>query len=339
MGWQSIVDIAADAHKRKEFFVMSKLNLSALTRGVLSYAAEQLGAFLRKVTSKEIGSHTPTGFAALDELIGGGLRRGVYILMAVPGAGKTTLAMQIMDNIAIGGRDVIFFSAEMRVDDLMAKLLSRHSLKTSHPMDSNEILALGNRPDAVSIAEELNAIYHPYAEHTIIVPRDQIDSLNAMERMLQEYQEATGQTPVVIIDYLQQLAAKVPAGTDKQAVDAVLTEIGDLSVKMDLPIILVSSVSRAAYGKALSMSACKDSGNIEYAADVIMGLDCIDPEQASKDCDEYPDRPHKVRLTLPKNRFGRRGASVDLTFDAKYNNFTEVRKRNTRGSKPTNGTY
>ena len=318
---------------------MSKLSLSALTQGILSYTAEQLGMFWRKVTSKEIGSRTPTGFAALDEFIGGGLRSGLYILMAVPGAGKTTLAMQIMDNIAIGGRDVIFFSAEMRVDDLMAKLLSRHSLKTAHPMDANEILALGNRPDAVSIAEELSAIYHPCAEHTIIVPRDQIDSLKAVERMLLEYQEATGQTPVVIIDYLQQLAAKFPAGTDKQAVDAVLTEIGDLSVKMDLPIILVSSVSRASYGKVLSMSACKDSGTIEYAADVIMGLDCIESEQSTNDCDEYPDRPRKVKLTLPKNRFGRRGASVDLTFDAKYNNFTEVRKRNTSGSKPTNGTY
>jgi replicative DNA helicase len=289
--------------------------------------------------SKEVGNRISTGFPELDKALGGGFCSGLHILIGSPGAGKTTYALQLMDNIAKSGRPVIFVSAEMRVEDIMAKVHSRHSLDTGQSMDANEILSLGGRKDGEAVARKLSEIYQPCGERTIIIPRERLSSQDAIEHIVDEYYEATEETPVLVIDYLQQLAAKFPSGTDKQAVDVMLSKIGDVGAKYGLTIILVSSIARTSYDKRLSIAACKDSGTIEYAADTIMALDYTDRAKGHDFCISHPQLPRKVTLTLLKNRFGCLGASVDFKYDAKYNNFTEVSKHSADMAKTAETTY
>lgn len=171
--------------------------------------------FFDKVMANHIGTRIPVGFSAVDQAIGGGLRNGTHIVMAIPGAGKTTLATNMMRNMIKAGYDVIFVSAEMAYEDIVAKILSLQSLELETPLDANEVLALGQCEDGAKIAEKLASSYLPYAQHTIIVPRERIDSPDAIGHIEGNYCECTGRKPVVIIDYLQILATKFPQGTDK----------------------------------------------------------------------------------------------------------------------------
>ena len=70
-----------------------------------------------------------TGFLNLDEILDGGLYPGLYVLGAISSLGKTTLALQIADQIAQQGQDVLVFSLEMARSELMAKSISRHTFK------------------------------------------------------------------------------------------------------------------------------------------------------------------------------------------------------------------
>ena len=64
----------------------------------------------------------PTGFNYLDDLLDCGLFSGLYIIGAISSLGKTNFCVQIMDNIAQAGHDVIFFSLEMAAEELIANL-------------------------------------------------------------------------------------------------------------------------------------------------------------------------------------------------------------------------
>ena len=72
-----------------------------------------------------------TGFENLDRLLDGGLYPGLYIIGAISSLGKTTFCIQMMDNIAKQGHDVIFFSLEMAAEELIAKAISRFTMRLS----------------------------------------------------------------------------------------------------------------------------------------------------------------------------------------------------------------
>jgi replicative DNA helicase len=290
----------------------------------LGYVSEQLPRYLGDALSRAIGQRISVGFHRLDEAIGGGLRNGIHIVMAPPGAGKTTWVLQVMDNVISHGHEVIFFSAEMAYGDILSKILSRHSLALGTPMDANEILALGQRKDGDEIAEMLAKTYLPYAQHTIIVPRERIDSAETIEHIVGDYCQRIGKKPVVIIDYLQILAAKFPQGTDKQSVDVMLTKIGDVASKHGVAVLLICSINRDSYSKKMTLGSGKDSGTIEYAAETIMALDYTDSSKGSDYWAQNPGLPREISVHLLKNRFGPLGAKIDMRFYAKYNFFEEV---------------
>ena len=86
-----------------------------------------------------------TGFRHLDAILDGGLYTGLYVLGAVSSLGKTTFCLQVMDNIAKDGNDVIFFSLEMPRDELMAKAISRISMNLSLQRAKNTKFAVTTR--------------------------------------------------------------------------------------------------------------------------------------------------------------------------------------------------
>ncbi len=62
----------------------------------------------------------PTGIPSLDEMLGGGLRRGsLTVIASRPGMGKTSLALQIAENLAATGRHVLFFELEMLKEQIV----------------------------------------------------------------------------------------------------------------------------------------------------------------------------------------------------------------------------
>ena len=90
---------------------------------VLNY----LDIFNDNIKDQEKNKPLSTGIKTLDEALEGGFyKKNLVILGAISSLGKTTLALQIGDNIARGGNDVLIFSLEMSKEELIAKSLSRN---------------------------------------------------------------------------------------------------------------------------------------------------------------------------------------------------------------------
>lgn len=278
-----------------------------------------------------------TGFKKLDEVLDGGLYEGLYILGAVTSLGKTTLALQIADQIAESGRDILIFSLEMARTELMSKSISRETLidVLNDPAGdignakTNRGITAGARYTHYSVTERelinraMNA-YSEYAKHIYI--HEGIGNIGTAEirEVIQTHQRITGQAPVVLVDYLQILAPYDVRATDKMNTDRAVLELKRISRDFKIPVIGISSFNRASYKERVTLEAFKESGAIEYGSDVLIGLqfkgagskDFNDTEAKRKD-------PREVELVILKNRNGRTGDTIEFNYYPLFNYFKE----------------
>ena len=90
-------------------------------------AGAHLQDFLNGITENANTDAIPTGFPALDRVLDGGLYEGLIAIGGISSLGKTSLIMQVADQVAAAGNDVLIFSLEMSRSQLMAKSISRHT--------------------------------------------------------------------------------------------------------------------------------------------------------------------------------------------------------------------
>ena len=310
--------------------------------------------FLDRVRTADRADAIPTGLDALDEQLDGGLYPGLYVLGAVSSLGKTSLMLQIADSISDGGQDVLFFTAEQSPDELMAKSLSRITGEMASDLRGDvgisPLRILRGAPTWTSMEsgalEKAAERYRDMAGHLWIIEADtsrEADGrgsgtrigLDTIEKAVREHIELMGTRPVVIIDYLQILQPADQTGkkSDKQNMDETVSELRRLSKEYrgGIPIIAISSINRASYGGMVGMDSYKESGAIEYSADVILALQPRDLKVGATQNDQKHNKgaylaletndTKRLEIHVMKNRMGRRGI-VPLDFDAEYGLFT-----------------
>lgn len=277
-----------------------------------------------------------TGFSKLDEVLDGGFYEGLYIVGAISSLGKTTLVTQIADQVASKGHDVLIFSLEMARGEIMAKSISRHTvmevLQTGGDMKNAKTvrgITAGNRYEKYNSTErELikNAVqaYSGYAKHIYITEGVGDLGVQQIRETVEKHTRYTGNTPLVIVDYLQILAPANERATDKQNTDKAVMELKRISRDFKTPVIGISSFNRDNYNNAVSMQAFKESGAIEYSSDILIGLQLkgagdknFDPTEAKK------KNPREIELVILKNRNGQTGAKVPFEFYPMFNYFME----------------
>lgn len=224
---------------------------------------------------------TPTGLTALDEVLGGGLRFGLYALGAASSMGKTTLAVQIADYIAEHGRGVLFVTIEQSAREIVAKSLARltHTLNaggwdtvsTAEIMSKarREAWSQGQNEAFVKACEYYTAHIAPSLKILEGTKQPSVADVAAVARMMKAHD---GRSPVIFIDYLQLLAPISDRDTDKRAIDRNVTSLRQLARDEKAPIIAISSTNRSSYSEGVTMDSWKESGSIEYSADVLLGL-------------------------------------------------------------------
>lgn len=281
--------------------------------------------------------YIPTGFKGIDEALDGGLYEGLYIVGAISSLGKTTLVTQIADQVAKQGHDVLIFSLEMARSELMAKSISRHTImevlqtggdtknaKTVRGITAGVRYANYNDTEKELIKNAVTA-YSDYAKHIYIT--EGVGDLGARQirETVEKHVQYTGNTPLVIIDYLQILAPYNERATDKQNTDKAVMELKRISRDFKTPVIGISSFNRDNYNNSVSMQSFKESGAIEYSSDVLIGLQLkgagekdFDPTEAKK------KNPREIELVILKNRNGQTGTKIPLEFYPLFNYFTEM---------------
>ena len=107
----------------------------------------------------------------------------------------------------------------------------------------------------------------------------------------------------VLIDYLQIIAPVDVHFTDKQNLDRIVCSLKKLSREQELTILAISSFNRENYNMEVSMSAFKESGGIDYSADVLIGLQAKGAGKPGFNIDEAKRAdPREIELRILKNR-------------------------------------
>ena len=299
--------------------------------------ANYLNAFLDGITDSVNTPHIETKFNNFDSKLDGGLFEGLYIIGAITSLGKTTLALQMADQIAAGGRDVLIFSLEMARNELMAKSISRLTLLEVLKTKSSTALAksarditAGSRYASYGATErELIARaveeYRKSAEHLYIHEGIGDIGTRQIRETVERHTRIMGEAPIVIVDYLQILAPHSERMTDKQNTDRAVLELKRISRDYKIPVIGISSFNRQNYSQSVTMEAFKESGAIEYSSDVLIGLQLRGAGEAGFNATaEKLKNPRDVELIVLKNRNGAAGVSVEFEYYPRYNYFREI---------------
>lgn len=279
--------------------------------------------------------HYPTGFPQLDEALGGGFTVGLHVVGAVSSLGKSTLVLQIADNLTAAGYHVIFVSLEMAPVNLASKLISRQTYidagrnlrmaKTSRQL-TGEASKDFDEDEWEACQTAANTVMNRLGELKVLDSAKRRITVDDIEREVERHIRLTGERPVLVVDYLQILPAPRNSKffTDKQVVDYNVARFRAIANAHDIPIIIISSFNRSSYDTQASLQAFKDSGNIEYSADTLIGLQAFGIGKPNFDPDKAKAAiPRQIELVILKQRYGPVGQSIRYEFLPQYNHFTE----------------
>lgn len=302
-------------------------------------AAERLAdlddAIQRNATREAI----KTGYPTLDNVLGdkgypGGLYPGLYFIGAISSLGKTTFSLQMADQIAATGQDVLIFSLEMSAVELMAKSISRLTYSTAaeeRDRKTTRGILSGARytrysPGELNAISKAKAKYREIAQNLYITEAMGNIGAGDVRTIVKRHFDITGKRPVVFIDYLQILAPEDTKATEKQNTDRAVVELKRISRDFDIPIIAISSFNRENYAAAVSESAFKESGAIEYSSDVLIGLQF--KGAGAKDFNARnakANSPREIELVILKNRNGAIPKDpVEFNFYPLFNYFEDI---------------
>lgn len=313
--------------------------------------SEYLNDFLEECRETGEGQAIATGFLSLDKLLDGGLYPGLYFIGAVSSLGKTTLVMQIADNIAKDGHIVLVYSLEMSRSELMAKTISRESFlrdlaenhTSANALTTRGVLRASFNGDVQkALVKDVIEDYEVWGENQAIIEGVGDIGVERIAKHVIGFVRLNAIVPVVIIDYLQILAPygkEYIRATDKQIVDKNVLELKRLSRECKVPIICVSSFNRENYNGPVTMAAFKESGAIEYSSDVLIGMQIEGIERGSNEkADEYKERlqktadnvaackkrgePIAIEAKILKHRNGIPGG-VRFSFHSRFNCFED----------------
>lgn len=265
-----------------------------------------------------------SGLAELDELLGGGLFPGLYVLGAPSSLGKTTLLLQMADEMAASGRDVLFFSLEMSRWELLAKSLCRTAAPQT-ALCARQLLR-GEIPSS-QLKRLLEAYNWRSGERIFVSAEQEALTTEILREKVLRHRAQHGRAPVVVVDYLQILAPSDARSSDKQNVDRAVVALKALSRELEIPVLVASSFNREAYTKEVSMEAFKESGAVEYAADVLLALQMS--AAGEKDFDLNREKmadPRRVDLVLLKNRSGVPYGKVPMLYYSAQNRFVGAKE-------------
>ena len=316
-------------------------------------AAGMMPAFYLEIEKNRSHPPVPTGFPGLDRLLDGGLYPGLYVVGAVTSLGKTSFALQMVDQIAAQGTDVLFFSLEMSRFELMAKSVSRLTWTLTQGAGKDRFCAkttrgilAGKRYERYQEAE-LETIrlaqeeYSGLASHLWLIEGVGDVSTQMIRQCVDRHLEMTGRPPVVVVDYLQIMTPVDIRATDKQNTDRNVLEMKRLSRDKNIPVIGISSLNRENYLQPINLAAFKEAGSIEYGSDCLLGLQYEGMDYREGEADKAREKriremmrenenlakdgkPIQIQLKVLKNRNGARGVSAPLLYRPMFNHFEEL---------------
>ena len=258
-----------------------------------------------------------TGFTVFDQMTDG-LHPGEMIIVAArPSMGKTALAMNIVEHVALNleePKPVGVFSLEMSTQQLVQRMLCSRARVNMKKIRSGMLARAehGKLNDAAAALSESSIFIDDTASLTIL-------ELRAKARRMRDRHRIE----LIAIDYLQLCRSTSRRGQDNRQIEIaeISSGIKALAKELEIPIIVLAQLNRQPEqrgGGKPRMSDLRESGSLEQDADVVALL--VRPEVYEDDEDTKSDLAGKAELLIAKQRNGPIG-EIPLTFIKEYTRF------------------
>jgi replicative DNA helicase len=282
MGATEVLDEA-----EREIFSLSQKSLSKAFTSVRDTLAESFDRLDELHKSGEGIRGVATGFADLDDALAGMQKSNLLILAARPGVGKTSLAMNISQYVAVElKRPVGFFSLEMSREELVDRLLVAQADIDAWKLKTGKL----SEEDFTKLSNAMGEL----AEAPLFIDDTPALSILEMRTKARRLQVENG-LDLLVVDYLQ-LARPRNLENRVQEVSEISQGLKNLARELKVPVLGISQLSRAVEtrgGKKPQLSDLRDSGSIEQDADVVMFL-----------WREDEDNAENMMLDIAKHRNG-----------------------------------
>ena len=247
-----------------------------------------------------------TGFLEFDKLTSGLHPGELIILAARTGMGKTALALNIVDHVAVKQKaPVLVVSLEMSRIELTQRLLCARGRINSKKLQ-NAALSQLEKEHLSRASNELS--YAPlFLDDS---PSRTVTEINAVARRIKRQENALG---LIVIDYLQLILPDVPTDPRQEQVAKIARRLKGGARELEVPVLCLSQLNREAAKGRPQLSHLRESGAIEQDADVVM---FIHREEADLSPEQAVDKDvvGKADFIIAKQRSGPIGDSNLLWF-------------------------
>ena len=311
---EDVEDIMEGAEK-KIFNIMQEKNQKgyAPIKDVLVESFTKLEELYNR---KQHITGVPSGFTELDYRTAGFHGSELILIAARPAMGKTAFALNIATNAAVKANvPVAVFSLEMSKEQLVNRILCSESMVDSNKVRTGKL----EEDDWTKLAGAIG----PLSEAEIFIddtPGINITEIRAKCRKL-KLEKNIG---MVVIDYLQLIqGSNKRGGSREQEISEISRSLKILAKELDVPVIALSQLSRAAEQRPdhrPMLSDLRESGGIEQDADIVMFLyrdDYYNQDSEKKDIAE---------IIIAKHRGGSTG-TVELLWLGSYTKFVNLERR------------
>ncbi|MES2919009.1 MAG: replicative DNA helicase [Pseudomonadota bacterium] len=302
-----------DEAERKIFSIAEQQTKGGGPQALRPILAKTVNRIEQLFSSGDALTGLSSGFTDLDEKTAGLQKGDLVIVAARPSMGKTTFAMNLVENVLMGGAPVLVFSMEMPADSIVMRMLS----------------SLGRIDQTRVRSGKLEEEDWPRLTSTMAMLADQklfIDDTAALSptevraRARRVARDCGGAIGLIMVDYLQLMRVPGLENNRVNEISEISRSLKALAKEMECPVIALSQLNRSLEqrpNKRPVMSDLRESGAIEQDADVIMFIyrdEVYNPESQDKGTAE---------IIIGKQRNGPIGM-LRLAFLGKYTRFEDL---------------
>ncbi len=294
------------------------------------------------ISRGEVEPGIPTGFYQLDQMINGGLKGGeMFVLAARPSIGKTSLALNILRNIATKldnktGQPqypVAFFSLEMTARQIMERLIC-----TEAKISLGAFFRKGGLQGPE--LQKLTSAASSLKDTKIFIDETPALSLSMLKSKARRLMQNNG-VRILIVDYLGLMKIDGRVESRQLEVSAISAGVKELAKELNIPILILAQLNRESEKNGTGntkpvLSNLRDSGAIEQDADVVAFLH-RDRDKQKEQTEEAKIEGLEATIIVEKNRNGATGYVPTRFFAERTEFVAEEHKYQTNDTQVSGG--